>query len=1623
MEASNQGEMILFSAKARQSAFTLRFLSFPVLEHRFHQYLADSLPVYQGHVLLLVTQCVLLAASIMTPRERGWRFLSLDPLATAGLFLLFNMIIVLVTILCRRRLLRLPECTGTPSRLEAVGATETVSADIFEKLVLRAACGIRKHTSEIATLGVLLFFIVGPGLPIWRAGACQHGGWDVFVFTTLPFLPALCPSLFKVWCFRTLFLASAITVVRLFFHWKDHPDREMKYFAVGLDFVACILCLMYSWGLDKCLRTAFQTAMQAQVEEKHLQKLLHRMLPPTTINRLLANELVAEHFDLVTIMFVEIVDFVAWARIMPPMELVSLLNQVFRLFDNLTDKHNVFKVESVGHVYVAAGGLPEVSQGHAISVVDLALAMHRLSKRRPTVSALTGLPLHNSERCTWPDGSPIQFKIGVHCGPVVAGVICRRLPRYRLFGDTVNTASRMCSLSAPGKIHASATIEPLLHHSFSLASRGTIQVKGKGPAQTFWVNKKYEPYRLASHLRTPPPIRFRGGSSVHSYSRSVGDWEGTSCNSSVAGDTAQFFSRDLVPSEADDTASVSNNSVTRTTVEHDDSHVHPKIFCPPTTTQCPFKARAANLRLIIPETEFITFNTAVQPAPPVAVPMNAEGSPLLSFTPELLSRFTPDSRQTPDYRLCPDFLAPADAAQPSEGPSAPRSPRASPSRISPRSKVVYALPHLVISRGATDQESPQLNGTGGSRQLITTATTAQTVEWPRQASPSSAQTPTPSSRRFARQLSTLTLGVDVTRQTPWSARTTASSPSSVASDMALLPLPAVTAGGGERQQQDWENALRGCEEEESIENLDAIVCELFDKIELPRNMSEQLCWDLNFRNPELEAKYNEDHRLPRTPVVLLSVASALTVVGTVFLESPSASAAVLAAAATVVGVLCLFAGYGKKKQMSQLARLVCCTLGLMLLSVSASVLTSERATGSCLSLSTVFHFLLAITVPLWCGQSFKHGATTLILVWTTLFTTCVIHGDVTLGLIAVLLLPPSLFLLFRDNRMKRYDFLQSGRMQERHKRSRDIVSDLLPDKIAHDFLEARSNTRPVCHKRDEVSVMFADMVGFTAMSATMSPEALVQLLQVVFSVFDELSAKYGVFKVETIGDCYFAASGIPEARPDHAVALGRMALAVQERMQDFELQDGKGLQFRVGLHSGPIVAGVVGFKMPRYHLFGENVEKAAAVECAGGGSPGYVNVTESFKTALEQQVSEEERSEFHFLNRSRTTEDGEALYWLCPSNGADVAACSTPLPVTPAPLTRSQKWSGGLCSSAVGVFPVVEGERSEDEGGTPLSGLVQDRDHGLELARWWPPNSTSPNVELHGKPPSVPKGHSEVDWRRCSMLSPPAKTQHFQGESKRFPISSSLVDGLWEDSDSPRVTAQPISFDHEFTPHSEASGCRSRSASQRSVLSPRSPVVETSATAMVSAAVDTSNDLTVAAGRLLSFTMGLKQIPRVPSCERLAVSVSSSGSSSPSSSVDSNDASVKPENSCFGPEPTPVWSMPATPTTFTPRQGGSNHVCFSPRSIGAATSPIRPRGLGQLGWPSAPASRPETLCSGVRLGKKGFDMSSESMSGDEGATEDGESATEEVAAVASRVQSLKEMSTSSTEEVATKGKG
>lgn len=166
-------------------------------------------------------------------------------------------------------------------------------------------------------------------------------------------------------------------------------------------------------------------------------------------------------------------------------------------------------------------------------------------------------------------------------------------------------------------------------------------------------------------------------------------------------------------------------------------------------------------------------------------------------------------------------------------------------------------------------------------------------------------------------------------------------------------------------------------------------------------------------------------------------------------------------------------------------------------------------------------------------------------------------------------------------------------LNEERRKSEKLLLNILPQMVAE---RLKGGDESIVDNFGEVSLLFADIVDFTPLSTSITPSKIVDWLNHIFSEFDQIATKLGLEKIKTVGDSYMAASGLPVPRPDHAEAIAEMALQAMQVSHQICRPDGKPLLLRIGIHCGPVTAGVIGRKKFSYDLWGDTVNTASRME-------------------------------------------------------------------------------------------------------------------------------------------------------------------------------------------------------------------------------------------------------------------------------------------------------------------------------------------------------------------------------------------------------------------------------------------
>jgi adenylate cyclase len=230
-----------------------------------------------------------------------------------------------------------------------------------------------------------------------------------------------------------------------------------------------------SFVLDRMQHVTWWQAQRLQIAEERIRGLLHNVLPTSIATRKLAGETtISDDFSEASVLFADVVGFSSLSARLESKQIVAMLNELFSRFDRIVARHGLEKIKTIGDCYMAAGGIPHAIPEHLTRTADAALQM-----------------LDEAAQVRAPDGSKLAIRIGIHAGPVCAGVIGETKFIFDVWGDTVNMASRMESHGAAGCIQVTETVRAALYNKYDFAGPKTVDVKGKGPSQTWYLcNRK-----------------------------------------------------------------------------------------------------------------------------------------------------------------------------------------------------------------------------------------------------------------------------------------------------------------------------------------------------------------------------------------------------------------------------------------------------------------------------------------------------------------------------------------------------------------------------------------------------------------------------------------------------------------------------------------------------------------------------------------------------------------------------------------------------------------------------------------------------------------------------------------------------------------------------------------------------------------------------------------------------------------------------------------------------------------------------------------------------------------------------------------------------------------------------
>lgn len=387
---------------------------------------------------------------------------------------------------------------------------------------------------------------------------------------------------------------------------------------------------------------------------------------------------------------------------------------------------------------------------------------------------------------------------------------------------------------------------------------------------------------------------------------------------------------------------------------------------------------------------------------------------------------------------------------------------------------------------------------------------------------------------------------------------------------------------------------------------------------------------------------SDDLRLDKAMVTLVS--SLLAVMSLAWIAIYLAIGVPQSAAIPLVYLLCVIAslvGFARTKRIQTIRTfLLLLMLALpFVLQWSLGGFANGSAVAGWAGITPILAYLFGVRNKVWLA------AFVLLLAVSALFEATLagsaphIRAGVRSAMFALNLAGPAIaaflaLLYFTTQRDRAQTALVEGHrlLEAEQARSERLLLNILPAPIAD---QLRDGVTTIAESHRDVSVLFADIAGFTPLAEELGAQALVDLLNEVFIVFDNLAEAAGMEKIKTIGDAYMVVGGLPSPRPDHLSAVLELAIAMSDAISHVRTPHGKALQLRIGIDVGPVVAGVIGRRKFSYDVWGDTVNTASRME--SHGVPGRIQVTERIAQAARQQFDFEPRSSIAIKGKGSMT--------------------------------------------------------------------------------------------------------------------------------------------------------------------------------------------------------------------------------------------------------------------------------------------------------------------------------------------------------------------------------------------------
>lgn len=956
--------------------------------------------------------------------------------------------------------------------------------------------------------------------------------------------------------------------------------------ALAFAFVINSILVSGSRITEQSIRHRYLYLLRVRAEKKRSLEILLRLLPETVIARMRSGTTVVPTTHMsASIMFVEIDNFDIDSQHAPHALTIGVLNRVFNAFDGVVAAHNAYKVESVGPVYMVAANVLTQAHEHAAVLLSIAKAFHGIAARRHMPTATQ-------------ESKQMLLRIGIHTGPFVSGVIERKLPRYRLFGDTVNTASRMCSLCPPGGIQLSAdAMSELVDYGHPDVLRGggggrNAEAFSNGEGMAAGIVQPHPTPRGVTIETKRIVVKGKGEMDVHIiWAAIVHEKPLLRVDVNSAADT-----------DRPTVAGLSSSSSSSSSASHQTPR-KPPLY----TKRAPPLAIDDNMRA----SSFPSPQQQSLQVQQICSPLQKQYSAMWG------DARSPLSSESPDLVLAENGSGPSPvvSGRASATPPPPQANVSTEGGLHPSPKRRQASP--IATTKLSDRKRRGLTFKMEESRFISMddkVLSAQEMELPDAFAASKRAhnaTMKPTTLTFVKPPWLESAFVNSTRQLYARAATHAVVGTLLTALLCLVTLIASLA-------------FRGC----AVAPIRALAF---------------LAAVASVNAAALLARHRLTHAAKARAFAAVVIVSGLaTAVSSALLLAPSESPLHVSlcdlnvSESTAVHFVIVVVAF----QSSGVGVLFVNTLTANLLA-AVSFVVATKATAA-----DGNWVIFAVVVV---ASGYVHSkeralredflATVAIHIERRAFRTIACH-----------LLPPVVvdFMCKIGSGDGGADTAVASSSSVGDADQQRYVNDDSPTVRPSALLETQplqfrgfaTGEHAYSSRNTDVAILYADIVEFTTLCASLTPQTeVVTLLRTLFAAVDNAAGKHGVCKIETIGDAYWAAANLPTVSgndgDDAIVGISLFALELHDIMATFSPGPAaKPLRARIGISYGEVATGVVGQMSPRYHAFGPVVVKAQSLEKLA--APTSVLVTPEFSLRLQLAIRRRNMPRMYFTSLDST---------------------------------------------------------------------------------------------------------------------------------------------------------------------------------------------------------------------------------------------------------------------------------------------------------------------------------------------------------------------------------------------------